>query len=384
MIRSRNIARYFYKALRQPGYAVKVLARRIGAYLYYRFGGGRSSMPEAITLFLTHRCNLRCKMCGQWGEGGVTKSKSAQFIREEMTGGQLASIIDDLAPFKPNITLFGGEPLLYAGCTELIKHIKSKGMHCLVITNGFLLEELAEKLVDAGLDELNISLDGNRELHDKIRGMPGLFDKIMAGFMKLYAIKAQKGLKRPLLNLQCTITRYNYEHLEEMLDVASQAHADSLTFHNLIFINKDILEKQKEIDSLLSCSSGDWDGFDFEPGIDTNLLYQKMLDITSMKHGFSVDFYPNLSRENLKAYYASPGAVPSGYIGRCLSPWIVAYVFPDGEVRPCLNCTYSFGNAREARFADIWNSQNAVKFRRALKSHKMFPACARCTELYRY
>ncbi len=27
-----------------------------------------------------------------------------------------------------------------------------------------------------------------------------------------------------------------------------------------------------------------------------------------------------------------------------ISPWLVAYVFPDGEVRPCLNCNYSYGN----------------------------------------
>ncbi len=384
MIPLRNIKRYAYKALKQPGYAAKVLAKRLAASFCYRFAGGRASAPEAVTIFLTYRCNLRCKMCGQWGEGGVTKSKSAQHVREELPVGRLKSLADDVAPFRPNITLFGGEPLLHSGCVDLVKHIKSKGMHCLVITNGFLLEELAEELAGSGLDELNVSLDGNRELHDSIRGMPGLFDKIMAGLKKIHEIKSGSGAKSPLINLQCTITRYNYKHIEQMLDVAKEAHADSLTFHNLIFLNKAVLEKQRKCDEELGSSSADWDGFDFDPGIDADLLYEKIKDIMAAKHDFGVDFYPNLFKGDLELYYKDPSFVPSGYKPRCMSPWIVAYVFPDGEVRPCLNSTYSFGSIKDGYFRDIWNSAEAIKFRKALKNSKMFPACSRCTELYRY
>jgi radical SAM protein with 4Fe4S-binding SPASM domain len=293
-------------------------------------------------------------------------------------------MVDDVAPFKPNMTLFGGEPLLHPACVALIRHIRSKGMHCLVITNAFLLEELAEQLVDSGLDELNVSLDGNRALHDEIRGMPGLFDKIMAGLKKLHDLKTRKGTVKPLVNLQCTITQYNYRHLEQMLDVAKEASADSLTFHNLIFINRQVLEKQKEADSLLSSSSGDWEGFAFEPRIDADLLHDKIREILSKKGSLKVDLYPNLSREELKIYYGHPETVPPGYGPRCLSPWIAAYVFPDGEVRPCLNSTYSFGSVKDGHFKHIWNSAAAVKFRQTLKANNMFPACARCTELYRY
>lgn len=384
MIPLRNIRRYALKAFKQPFYAMRVFAKRTIAYLYYDFGAGRAPMPESVTLFLTHRCNLRCKMCGQWGEGGVTKSKSAQYIKEELSLERLGAIVDDAAAFKPNVTLFGGEPLLHPGCIDLVRHIKSKGMHCLIITNGYLLEELAERLVDARLDELNLSLDGSRHLHDEIRGMPGLFDRIMSGMKKLHEVKRAKGLKKPLVNLQCTITRFNYRYLEEMIDAAKEAHADSLTFHNLIFLDKPMTEKQKEADALLSCSSGDWDGFIFEPGIDADILYEKLHGIMAVKHAFGVDVFPNLSREELKVYYGFPEKVPAGYKARCLSPWIAAYVFPDGNLRPCLNSTYSFGNVDTARFKDVWNSPEAVKFRLALKNSKMFPACSRCTELYRY
>jgi radical SAM protein with 4Fe4S-binding SPASM domain len=384
MIPWRNLRRFFYKALKQPEYAFKVFKRRFTANLYYLFASGKSSPPEAITLFLTHRCNLQCKMCGQWGEGGVTRKQSTQYIQNELTTKEMISIIDDVTSFKPNITLFGGEPLLYPGCIEIIRYIKLKGMHCLMITNGSLLERVAEDIVDSGLDELNVSLDGNRELHDQIRGTPGLFDRIIKGLDQVQFFKSIKKKKKPLINLQCTINKYNYQHLEQLINVANLVKTDSLTFHNLIFLERSILEKQKIYDNLLNCSSLDWEGFVFEPGIDPSVLYEKIRQIPSAKYRFSVDFYPNFSYQELKQYYRESCFIPHDYCSRCLSPWLVAYIFPDGQVKPCLNSSYSFGTIKEQKFTEVWNSQKAEIFRNVLKKNKIFPVCVRCTELYRY
>jgi radical SAM protein with 4Fe4S-binding SPASM domain len=380
----RNFKRFFSKALRQPVYALRVAKLRLKANIYYFWSNGRNSYPEAITLFLTHRCNLACQMCGQWGREGVTRKQNTEYIQAELSLDELRSIIDDLSKFKPNITLFGGEPLLHPNCGETIKYIKQKGMHCLMITNGSLLEGLAESIVDAGLDELNVSLDGNAALHDQIRGMPGLFDKIMRGLKQVQYFKTKKKKKRPFLNLQCTITQYNYRDLEQLVDVAELARADSLTFHNLIFIHRQILDKQKAYDDLLGFNSVDWEGFIFEPGIEPQVLYAKIKKILSGKYRFSVDFYPNFSYRALKEYYQNPTYVPCQYASRCLSPWIVAYIFPDGEVRPCLNFSYSYGNIKKNKFGELWNNEKAVNFRKTLKKNRLFPVCSRCTELYRY
>jgi len=379
-----NLRRFFYKSLRQPLYALGVGLRRFQANFYYIFRGGISSYPESITLFLTYRCNLSCKMCGQWGEGGITRKQSAQYIQGELSPEGMESLIDDIASFKPNITLFGGEPLLYPHYMETIKYIKQKKMHCLLITNGYLLENLAEDLVEAGLDELNVSLDGGARLHDQIRGMEGLFDKIMRGLKRVGYLKKKKGKKKPLINLQCTITRYNYEHLEQLIDVAKEAKADTLTFHNLIFLNQDILAKQREYDRQLNCSSSGWEGFIFDPGIDHEALYKKMQQILSGKYSFSIDFYPNFSQQALARYYNGSCCVPLEHSSRCLSPWVVAYIFPDGEVKPCLNFDYSLGNIKNSRFNALWNNDKAIRFRKLLKEKKIFPVCIRCTELYRY
>jgi radical SAM protein with 4Fe4S-binding SPASM domain len=385
MIPWRNLRRFFYKAIKQPGYAFGVFIKRLKAYCYYRLDRGRSSYPEAVTLFLTHRCNLHCQMCGQWQEGGVTKKQSAQYIQTELSLNDLISIINDLSSFRPNITLFGGEPLLYPDCLKIIKYIKQRGMHCLIISNGSLLKDVAEEIVDNGLDELNVSLDGDAKLHNRIRGMPGLFEKIIEGLKQINYFKLKKNKKKPLINLQCTINKENYQHLEQLIDVANETEATSLTFHNLIFIKQEVLNKQKEYDKLLGCTSSDWEGFMFEPGIEQGLLYEKIKNIMSGNYRFSVDFYPNFSHKSLMQYYQNPAYyIPSGYPCRCLSPWMVAYIFPDGKVKPCLNSTYFYGNIKNNNFREIWNSKEAITFRRLLKKKQIFPVCVRCTELYRY
>jgi radical SAM protein with 4Fe4S-binding SPASM domain len=380
----RNFKTFLSKIFKQPAYAVKAASKRMKAYFSYYAGRGRASLPEAITLFLTHRCNLRCRMCGQWGESGVTREKSRQDIAGDMSIEELKKIVNDVSVFRPNITLFGGEPLLHLNASDLISHIKRKGLHCLMITNGSMIAKMADELVDSGLNELNVSVDGRGELHDEIRGVPGLFEKITDGLKLVTELKKQKKIKHPLINLQCTINKDNYRQLEDMVAVAEHVGADSITFHNLIFLNSDVMERQRGVDRSLNCSSENWNGFVFEPGIDPEFLNSKIKEIIYKPHNVSIDFYPNFSSDELKDYYLNPSYTSGNGSARCVSPWMAAYIFPDGELRPCLNLDYSFGNMRTGRFAHLWNSDQAVKFRRSLNDNRIFPACIRCTELYRY
>lgn len=66
MFPKKNLIRNIKKAVLEPKYAVNAFIKRFKGYLSYRFLKGKSSNPEGITLFLTHNCNLKCKMCGQW------------------------------------------------------------------------------------------------------------------------------------------------------------------------------------------------------------------------------------------------------------------------------------------------------------------------------
>jgi len=386
MIPVRNIRRFLRKAIEQPFYAIKVGYKRLKADLYYRFSDGKAPLPESLTLFLTHRCNLHCKMCGQWGDFGITKLVKKDNIMQELSIDELKKFIDDINCFKPNITLFGGEPFIYREIMSLIEYIKHKKLHCLVITNGSMLKDFAENIVKIGLDELNISLDGDMKTHDTIRGMKGLFNRISKGIEEVNFYKEKYKTKKPLINLQCTINKDNYTKIEQMIEVAGKLKVNSLTYHHLIFLAPLTYEKQEKVLNKLlpKTSSSNWKGFIFEPGIDQNLLINKINDIKKIKTDFFVNFYPNFTDNEILDYYKNPDYLPQTYKPRCISPWIVNYIFPDGTVKPCLNLDYSFGNIKELDFKKILNSETAIKYRRILKKQKIFPACIRCTELFRY
>lgn len=386
MIPRRNVVRNFRKALAQPGYAFRIFWRRLRSYLTYVLGKGKSAYPESITLFLTSRCNLRCRMCGQWGDKGITKKKIRE-LGEEMTIEEYQRLLNDLHSFRPNITLFGGEPLLYKDCLELIRLIKDKKMHACIITNGTLLEPCADKLVQYGLDELNISLDGPEKIHDEIRGIAGMFRKIKMGLDKILQEKERQGKRRPLVNLEFTITRYNLDYMIPMLEVAEELGVESLNFHHLIFIEENMYKRhEQDFFSLFQASSEDWKGFLLEgvKDIDISKLSTNIREILSKRYKFSVNIYPNLKAEELKTYYREAREVPGGYAARCLSPWMVAYIFPNGDLRPCLNFDFSPGNIKKDSFKDIWNNPEYLNFRKVLKKRGIFPVCTRCTELYRY
>jgi radical SAM protein with 4Fe4S-binding SPASM domain len=381
------LKRFTQKAMRQPLYAMRVVLRRMRAYFSYDFGKGTSAPPEAITFFLTRLCNLRCKMCGQWGDVGATRSEDVENLKNWLTFDEVKVVLDEVKKYKPNITLFGGEPLMHPDILDIMRAVKKLRLHGLIITNGTLLEKVAQDLVETGWDELNVSIDGHGALHDEIRALPGVFDRIMAGIDEVNKFKESFKRAKPFINIQCTISAHNYEKLDQLLYVAKRAKANSLTFHNLIFLKPGHLEEQKKIDDLLGCSSRDWEGFVFEPGIDPKKLFEKMRLVLAKKRDFrdfSVDFYPNFSERSLKAYYANQDDLSQEAALKCVSPWICAYVFPEGEVRPCLNCSYSFGNVKRQPFARIWNSEKAVLYRQTLKREGVFPVCRRCTELYRY
>jgi hypothetical protein len=74
MMPLKNIRRIVAKASQQPTYALHAARMRIMSSLSYRLLDGRSAPPETISLLLTYRCNLHCKMCGQWGERGSLKN----------------------------------------------------------------------------------------------------------------------------------------------------------------------------------------------------------------------------------------------------------------------------------------------------------------------
>ncbi|MCH4888990.1 GTP 3',8-cyclase MoaA [Acidaminobacter sp. JC074] len=109
-----------------------------------------------LRLSVTDRCNLRCKYC--MPESGISKKTHQDILRhEEML--RIVRISAKLGIEKVRLT--GGEPLIRKGIVDLVREIKCiDGIRELTMTtNGILLGDMLDDLVEAGLDRINLSLD---------------------------------------------------------------------------------------------------------------------------------------------------------------------------------------------------------------------------------
>jgi MoaA/NifB/PqqE/SkfB family radical SAM enzyme len=106
--------------------------------------------PIVAQIIPTRRCNLSCTYCNEYDR-----------VSEPVPLDELRRRIDRLAELGTGIiTLSGGEPLLHPYVAELIRHIRRRGAVATLITNGYLLTPaLIERLNDAGLDSMQVSID---------------------------------------------------------------------------------------------------------------------------------------------------------------------------------------------------------------------------------
>jgi radical SAM protein with 4Fe4S-binding SPASM domain len=326
-------------------------------------------------------------MCGQWGERGSLKGLPASYTRAYLDLSLIERLTEEVRSFHPTITLFGGEPLLHPQWEEVVRLVKRAGLRCNMISNGILLKKKAPEAIKLGLDEIIFSLDGPAEVHDRIRGGKGVFRRALEGFQHLERVKKQYGKKRPTVNVNTVIWEENQGMLQEVVEQAARFGAETITLHHLIFIDHKAFDETERLTrSALAFGSPDWTGFvmDELPRIDPERIIAQKRMIERGKTVVPAFFYPNFTDEEIRSYYTSFDFLPSSYKRRCLSPWMEAYVLPDGKVKPCLSLGYQMGDLHEASFKEIWNGEQAMQFRRLLKQRRYLPVCPRCTEFSRF
>jgi uncharacterized protein len=145
-----------------------------------------------ITVLTTLQCNFACDYCIQGDHGEYNKTAAKMTL--EMAARVAAWVegrMDAIAPKRLLLTFFGGEPLLnmpvlYYLAERLHAASTARGTEILIniITNGLLLSrEMVERLNPLGLNGIKITLDGDRDAHNRsrpLRGGQGTFDKIIA------------------------------------------------------------------------------------------------------------------------------------------------------------------------------------------------------------
>lgn len=167
---------------------------------FLKFKTGRPT-PIFASYNVTGRCNMKCTFCEWWKND----------IPELSTKKALAAIDAICRLNVPFFDLSGGEPLLRKDLVVLAKRVASYGCLVSMNTNGTLLNERrVNELVDV-FDTVVVSLDGPREVHDRIRGVPGTYEKAVNAIKLLKANGVKTGVNS-------VVTPWNIEVLPKFIE----------------------------------------------------------------------------------------------------------------------------------------------------------------------
>ena len=333
--------------------------------------GGYALPPLQVVFELTYRCNLKCQFCYQrrqvdhLGVRGVDKAR-------ELTADQIKQIIRQ-TPLWSLMVFSGGEPLLRKDALDIITYAARK-RRCHIVTNGtYLTSEVAETLVDSGVMSIGVSLDGDKELHDMVRGIPGTFERALQGMKDVLRIRASKGRRWPLLNVKTVICHSNVDHLQRVVAIAEDIGADFCTFQMMNpSIHLSGLTPNDDL-SLYRARPDPIEDFDLAA------LRQELAALVQPRENKpAIRFIPDLTPDEYVMHYDNR-LNPGDYV--CQTPWATLNISAYGDVFPCLN--YSIGNLRTDRLATVWNSSRYRAFRQALRRKGLFPNCVGCCDLRR-
>jgi len=342
--------------------AARIAWRNVTALIDYHMNG-RSLPPKGVTFRISGLCNLNCQMCIYRNAGflDTTQMLSLEIFKK---------VIDQVYSSKPFIEFTGGEPLLHPDILECLSYAKKKGLYCGLTTNGLNLARYAEDIVKSGLDLLVVSLDGPQEIHDRIRGRAGAYQKAFEGIQKVKRFE-----RRPLIFINTSIQAESYQHLDKLVDEVICLGVDGMNvaalwtrpparsaLHNQHFPEYTVRDGWID-ESLLQ--------------IDFKVL-QDVLRRVKKKNLF-VNLFPTSSIQRIRTWFTDPGQLLNGRRLKC--PWMMANVFHDGTMRMCDDIV--LGDLKVQDFWEIWNSEKMTKFRRTLKKHRNFPICAGCCSMYR-
>ena len=329
--------------------------------------GGERPLPRTdpiermpiLILYPHARCNCRCVMCDIWR---VT-------TRDEIEPERVAGWLPELRELGvERVVLSGGEALLHSRLRELCDVLCSAGIGITLVSTGLLLERDASWLVDR-CDDVVVSLDGPRDLHNAIRRVPTAWDKLARG---VSAVRAAGG-DRVRVSARCTVQRMNCRSLRATVRAARALGLDAVSF------------LAADVSSEAFNRPGGWPeerAAQVALDADDRAALAAELDALAAEHaedfasGFIAESPAKLGVRLLR-HFAAVAGEEEPVAPPCNAPWVSAVIETDGTLRPCF-FQPALGNVRSAGgVRAVLNSPEAVAWRRGLDVERD-EICRRC------
>jgi len=321
-------------------------------------------LPTELYLESTNRCNELCDQC--------PRTHLDRETDRDLSLEEIIKLTDQL-PVIERVVLHGlGEPLLNPELPAIVSYLRGRGAYVLFNTNATALSaRVGRALIDAGLNELRISLDGaTPETYARVRGVtPKTLPKIIRNVAAFTALQREMGATLPRVSFWFTAMRENLPELPQLVDIALETDVRELYVQRLIYFGEGLAQADQAL---------------FRRAQQDEVAIIAATAERCKEHG--IDFR------------ATGAATPEEYIGKtadavekrpwspCQRPRKLAYVTATGNVFSCCFAPFHpgpaetrvLGNVFEKPFADIWNGSRYQAFRAAFDSDTPWDQCAGC------
>lgn len=184
--------------------------------------------PLAADIRVTQNCNSKCIACTWW--------KKKPF--DELNTGEIIDVLNQLKQLGiEDVRFTGGEPLLRRDIGLLVNEAKSIGFKSIsVATNGILLEKKAKELVDGGVTNLTVSIDGTEQTDSLIRGVRIHYRRAKRGIQTLHELVQDRNCK-VIVTVLSTLTTMNIEEVPYLIQMCRDLGVN--WYFNLLDFNSD-------------------------------------------------------------------------------------------------------------------------------------------------
>lgn len=312
---------------------------------------------------LTMRCDHACAHCG---------SRAGRPRPSELALDEMHAVADALARLGcREVTLIGGEAYLYPQVFPLMRYLRDLGLRVTMQTGGRgITPRMAQKLRDAGLGALGVSLDGPEDVHDVLRASKGSFQ---AGLRALQNAK-DVGLTT---SVNTQINQLNHTRLRETLDLLRPTGIRAWRVQLTVPMGR-------------AADRPDWilEPFRILDVIDTLAELQLEIAAESKAAGQDPKRMFDIQLGNNVGYYGPHEIVLRSRPGRRAAYWqgcqagrYTIGIESDGTVKGCPSlptAPYVGGNVRDLSLEDIWRDAPELQFVRTRTTDELWGFCKTC------
>jgi MoaA/NifB/PqqE/SkfB family radical SAM enzyme len=319
--------------------------------------------PICVYLETTNRCNLLCTTCPRTYEELEPPA--------DMSWDLFRRIVDQLPRIERAVLHGVGEPMLVKRLPDMVRYLKDRGTYVLFNTNGTVLNEKnGRALIDAGLDELRVSLDAaSAQSYQAIRGK-NYFNRILKNVRAFRALQERLGCERPRVSAWLTGLKETIAELPDFVRVAAETGVKEVYLQRLVFFENDAIGHARPDQALYERMTREEAHY-----LDEATALARSLGLTFSASGAVSE--PGLSLKRPED--GSPWSM-------CRRPWTVMYFTANGRALPCCIAPfsqrgyehYTLGDATQQTLQEIWNGPAYQAFREGLLSDHPPSACANC------